>query len=160
VDSLSPPPASYVPVPQGYIIARGYPTPSQCSIPFCGVFKGRIIPLSGLLNAFSISFVLSTGLHIGYFQTIDAFPARHRVTLPQAHEGTLHIDTLLLDSYEGVPGNVRRFLNSTCCWRGRVVYTGLWILFLQNRPAQSEPCQPDPSTGAIRYAAARRYCRG
>lgn len=33
----------------------------------------------------------------------------HKVTLPQAHKGTLEVDTLLLDSYGKPPENVRRF---------------------------------------------------
>lgn len=34
---------------------------------------------------------------------------RHVVTLDQAHVGSLHIDTLLLDSYGGLPENIRQF---------------------------------------------------
>ena len=38
-----------------------------------------------------------------------AISPTHQVTLPQAHRGTLEIDTLLLDSYQKLPENVRQF---------------------------------------------------
>lgn len=39
----------------------------------------------------------------------NAISPTHEVTLPQAHKGTLEIDTLLLDSYERLPENIRQF---------------------------------------------------
>jgi alkaline phosphatase D len=42
-------------------------------------------------------------------QRTDSVPLRHTVTLPEAHKGTLEIDTLLLNSYTRLPSNVRQF---------------------------------------------------
>ncbi|MCC5931401.1 MAG: metallophosphoesterase family protein [Cyclobacteriaceae bacterium] len=39
----------------------------------------------------------------------DTIQARHKVTLPQAHVGSLEIDTKLLDSYIRLPDNQRQF---------------------------------------------------
>jgi alkaline phosphatase D len=44
-----------------------------------------------------------------FAQKNDSIPVRHNVTLPQAHKGTLEIDSLLLDSYTRLPENVRKF---------------------------------------------------
>jgi alkaline phosphatase D len=42
-------------------------------------------------------------------QSLDSVQQRHKVTLNQAHVGSLHIDTLLLDSYGRLPENIRQF---------------------------------------------------
>ncbi|WP_425637994.1 alkaline phosphatase D family protein [Algoriphagus yeomjeoni] len=44
-----------------------------------------------------------------FAQRTDSIPVRHDVTLPQAHKGTLEIDSLLLDSYVRLPENSRKF---------------------------------------------------
>ena len=44
-----------------------------------------------------------------FAQRTDSIPVRHDVTLPQAHKGTLKIDSLLLDSYVRLPENIRKF---------------------------------------------------
>lgn len=44
-----------------------------------------------------------------FAQRTDSIPVRHNVTLPQAHKGTLEIDSLLLDSYVRLPENIRQF---------------------------------------------------
>ncbi len=67
--------------------------------------------LPGKINrsALSILLLFLFTSSVSYTQSVDTVPARHRVTLKEAHIGSLHIDTLLLDSYEAVPGNVRKF---------------------------------------------------
>jgi alkaline phosphatase D len=59
--------------------------------------------------AFAFVLMISGSAARSHAQPVDTIPARHRVTLKEAHTGTLHVDTLLLDSYEAVPGNVRKF---------------------------------------------------
>ena|GEM_PF-2988118 len=67
--------------------------------------------MSGKFNpaALSILLLFLFTSSWSYTQSADTIPARHQVTLKEAHTGSLHIDTLLLDSYETVPGNVRKF---------------------------------------------------
>ncbi|MFC5624320.1 alkaline phosphatase D family protein [Algoriphagus winogradskyi] len=44
-----------------------------------------------------------------FAQRTDSIPVKHDVSLPQAHKGTLEIDSLLLDSYVRLPENIRKF---------------------------------------------------
>jgi len=44
-----------------------------------------------------------------FSNTNDTIPPRHKVTLREAHIGSLEIDTKLLDSYGLLPGNIRQF---------------------------------------------------
>ena len=57
--------------------------------------------------------------HTGFGQNNEYVPARHTVTLKEAHIGSFHIDSLLLDSYEDVPKNVKAFY-----FDARNVFTG------------------------------------
>ncbi len=53
---------------------------------------------------------LTIGLcNYGFSQSMNGIPPRHKVTLPQAHVGSLEIDTMLLNSYGALPENVRQF---------------------------------------------------
>jgi len=45
----------------------------------------------------------------GFCQIIDTVSPRYTVTLREAHMGTLEIDTMLLNSYEALPSNIRQF---------------------------------------------------
>lgn len=57
-----------------------------------------------------------------FAQRTDSIPVRHNVTLPEAHKGTLEIDTLLLDSYTRLPTNVRQFyLEARSIFEGNAV---------------------------------------
>ena len=47
--------------------------------------------------------------HNGFCQITDPVLPRYKVTLNEAHIGSLEIDTMLLNSYETVPSNVRQF---------------------------------------------------
>lgn len=44
-----------------------------------------------------------------FSQSTDPIVPRYRVTLPETHIGNIDIDTKLLDSYEPVPENIRKF---------------------------------------------------
>lgn len=62
----------------------------------------RITYLFLLIGSFSFYYPV-------YGQKIKTIPPRHEVTLKEAHIGNLEIDTKLLDSYELLPENERRF---------------------------------------------------
>ncbi|PZX55570.1 alkaline phosphatase D family protein [Algoriphagus chordae] len=56
-----------------------------------------------------VAFIITLFATATFAQNSDSIPVRHHVTLPQAHKGTLEIDTNLLDSYTTLPANIREF---------------------------------------------------
>lgn len=64
------------------------------------------------LNIFTLCCFILTTIYSSnncFSQNTNTIQSRHKVTLKEAHKGDLAIDTMLLDSYEILPENIRQF---------------------------------------------------